>query len=407
MDVFDNVLSQIDEISETMDLTDKDKNILKTPNRVFEFKIPVKMDNGTLNYYQGYRVQYNDARGPTKGGIRFHPDVNLGEVKSLAFWMALKCAVVGIPYGGAKGGVVVNPKELSDDELQKLSRGYVQKMHQYVGPHKDIPAPDVYTNPQIMAWMLDEYEKIKGGHYPGFITGKPVPIGGSKGRNYATSQGGAFVLREFLKTKNWQPKETTVAIQGFGNVGSYLAKILEEWNYKIVALSDSSGAVFDEEGLSVTDALEYKEETGSLKGFAEQMTNEELLTMDVDILVPAALENQITKENADDIRANAILEMANGPTTPEADDILHEKEIPVVPDILANAGGVTVSYFEWVQNLQGYYWKEKEVIDRLKEIMVESFNDVYEIQQEMDVHMRLAADILAVRRILEAERLRS
>ncbi len=407
MDVFDNVLEQIDTISKIIKLEDKEIKILKTPKRVLDFDIKVKMDDGSKKQFKGYRVQYNDARGPTKGGIRYHPQVTLGEVKSLAFWMALKCGVVNLPFGGAKGGVTVNPKELSDKEIERLSRGFVQNVHEHIGPMKDIPAPDVYTNPQIMAWMMDEFEKIKGKKAPGVITGKPIELGGSQGRSYSTSMGGAYVLRELVKIREEDPKKIRVAIQGFGNAGMNIAKILDEWGYEIVAVSDSKGGVYDKNGLDVKQLIEIKSTKGTVTEYdAEKVSNEALLLLDVDVLVPAALENQITKKNASKIKANIVLELANGPTTPEADEILFDKGTVVVPDILANAGGVTVSYFEWVQNLYGYYWKEAEVLEKLEEIMINSFKEVYATTEKYNTHMRNAAYIKAIERILKAEKIR-
>ncbi len=405
MDVFDNVKSQLEKIKKIANLTDEEVELLLTPKKIIEKDFYVKLDKGERKF-KGYRVQYNNARGPTKGGIRYHPKVDLGEVKSLAFWMTLKCAVVDIPYGGAKGGVEVNPKELSEEELENLSRAFIRAIHQDIGPAKDIPAPDVYTNPQIMAWMLDEYEKIIGKHAPGVITGKPVELGGSKGRGFSTSQGGAFVLREYAKLKNMQPENTTVAVQGFGNAGSFMAKILSNWNYKVVAVSDSKGGVYDENGLDIDKVQEYKKQNRSVKGFAKDITNEELLELPLDVLVPAALENQITKDNAANIKAKVIVELANGPITPEADTILEKNNIAVIPDILANAGGVTVSYFEWVQNLYNYYWEEEEVIEKLEKIMIKSFTQVYETANENKTNLRNGAYILAIRRILAAEKLR-
>ncbi|MEK6916989.1 MAG: Glu/Leu/Phe/Val dehydrogenase, partial [Nanoarchaeota archaeon] len=373
MDVFDNVKKQLSNINKTMKLSDKEMKLLLTPNKVIQEELEVKMDSGEMKKFQAFRVQYNRARGPTKGGIRYHPNVSLGEVKSLAFWMAVKCAVVDIPYGGAKGGIIVNPKELSQKELERLSRAFIRAIYKDIGPMKDIPAPDVYTNSQIMAWMLDEYEKLTGENAPGVITGKPLELGGSKGRSFATSQGGAYVLREFAKIKGLQPEETTVAVQGFGNAGSFIAKILDEWGYKIVAVSDSKGGIYNKNGLNIKALEHHKEKTGSVKGFAVDISNKELLELDVDVLVPAALENQITSQNADKIKAKVILELANGPVTPEADELLAKKKIAVLPDVLANAGGVTVSYFEWVQNLYGYYWEEAEILEKLDDEMIFKF----------------------------------
>ncbi|MBS1266897.1 MAG: Glutamate dehydrogenase [Candidatus Woesearchaeota archaeon] len=405
--VFDNVLEQIDKISELMKLNDKEIKILSNPKKILEFDVNVKMDNGSKKEFKGYRVQYNNARGPTKGGIRFHPNVSLGEVKSLAFWMALKCAVVNIPYGGAKGGVIVNPKELSQKELERLSRGFVRNVSDHIGPMKDIPAPDVYTNAQIMSWMLDEFEKIKGKHAPGVITGKPIELGGSLARSYSTSMGGAYVLREIVKIREQEPADIKVAIQGFGNAGMNMAKILDNWGYKIVGVSDSKGGIYNKEGLDIAQVINIKSSKKTVTAYdAKKVSNDELLELDVDVLVPAALENQITKQNADNINAEIVLELANGPTTPDADKILFEKGVVVVPDILANAGGVTVSYFEWVQNLYGYYWKEAEVLEKLEEIMVNSFKEVYATQEKYNSNMRNAAYIKAIERILAAEKLR-
>ncbi len=407
MAVFDNVKKQLDKVQKTTKLNDNKIDYLQRPKRILEVNFPVKMDSGKIKYFTGYRVQFNDARGPTKGGIRFHPNVDLSEVKSLAFWMTLKTSVVNIPYGGGKGGVIVNPKELSDNELERLSRAFIRAIHDVVGPTKDVPAPDVYTNPQVMAWMLDEYEQIKKEHLPGLITGKPLELGGSEGRGFSTSQGGAYVLREYMKIIGKDPKQTTVAIQGFGNAGSFMAKILDKWGYKVVAVSDSKSALYDEEGIDISKLMKHKEETRKVKGFSgKEITNEELLELEVEVLIPAALENQITKENASNIRARLILELANGPVTPEADTILEKNDIVVIPDILANAGGVTVSYFEWVQNLYGYYWTEEEVLEKLEKIMVNSFKQVYDTSKKYKTSVRNGAYILAIHRILDAERLR-
>ncbi|MBN1502235.1 Glu/Leu/Phe/Val dehydrogenase [Candidatus Woesearchaeota archaeon] len=408
MSVFENVKENIDYVAKTMKLDEGEVELLKSPKRIVQVNFPVKMDNGRIRRFNGYRVQYNDARGPTKGGIRYHPKVDLGEVKSLAFWMALKCAVVGIPYGGAKGGIEVDPKGLSDRELESLSRAYVKSIHEIIGPTKDVPAPDVYTNPQIMAWMLDEYEKIRGEHSPGVITGKPIELGGSQGRGSATAQGGAFVLDEAARIQNLKPNKTSVVVQGFGNAGSYMAKIVSKMGYKITAVSDSKGGVLDEKGLDVGKVEKHKEKTGSVKDFvgAKNISNKELLELECDVLVPAALENQITKDNANKVEAEVIVELANGPTTPDADKILDKKGVMVVPDILANAGGVTVSYFEWVQNLYGYYWPAKEVHDKLEKIMRKAFGEVYSKSDEYKTNLRTGAWILAIEKIINAERAR-
>ena len=415
MAVFDNVKKQLEKVQKITKYNNKEMNLLSNPNKVIEKEFPVKMDSGETKKFKGYRVQFNNARGPTKGGIRFHPQVDLSEVKSLAFWMALKCAVVNIPYGGAKGGVEVNPKELSQKELERLSRAFIQAIHEHVGPMKDIPAPDVYTTPQIMAWMLDEFEKIKGHHAPGMITGKPIELGGSQGRGFSTSQGGAYTLRELLK--NSKPSNTTVAIQGFGNAGSYMAKILHKLGYKVIAVSDSKGGVHTKDSIDPDKAEDIKNSGGMLgcyclgtvcsleempkEGDCRFVSNEDLLELDVDILIPAALENQITKENAHKIKAKAIVELANGPTTPEADEILKEKGIVVVPDVLANAGGVTVSYFEWDQNVKGEHWTEEDVLQRLEKIMVDSFDEIWETKEKYNIDMRTAAFVKAIERVAE------
>ena len=406
MDVFSNVKKQIEKVNAIKKYNDSEMEVLLNPKKVLEVSIPVKLDSGKTKRFNGYRVQFNDARGPTKGGIRFHPQVDLSEVKSLAFWMALKCAVVDIPYGGGKGGVEINPKDYSETEIEKVARGFIRAIHENIGPAKDIPAPDVYTTPQIMAWMMDEFEKINGKHLPGVITGKPLELGGSEGRGTATSQGGAFCLREFAKLKGMEPENTTVAIQGFGNAGSFMAEILSGWGYKIVAVSDSKTAVYDANGIDAKRAIKQKNDTGSLLGLGKEITNAELLELEVDVLVPAALENQITAENAGNVKAKVVVELANGPVTPDADAILEKNNVVVIPDILANAGGVTVSYFEWVQNVYGYYWSSEEVAEKLEKIMVKSFNAVSTVSKEHDTSYRNAAYILAIDKILKAEKLR-
>jgi glutamate dehydrogenase/leucine dehydrogenase len=405
---FSNVQKQIDKIGRMLKLSESELDVLRKPARIFSFDFPVKMDTGKVKMFSGYRVQYNDAIGPTKGGIRYHPAVNLDEVKSLAFWMTLKCAVAGLPFGGAKGGVTVDAKALSKDELEALSRGYIKAIAYNVGQDKDIPAPDVYTDSQVMAWMLDEYESITGRHEPGMITGKPLELGGSKGRDYATAQGGAFVFRELARIMKLKPGSTTVAVQGFGNAGYNIARILHDWKYKIVALSDSRGGIYSERGLNPKEVLEHKQKTGSVVGFraAKRISNSEILELPVSVLVPAAMENQITSENANRIKAKLVLELANGPTTVEADEILRSKGIVVLPDILANAGGVTVSYFEWVQNRYGRYWDEAKVNKHLEEIMTRAFAEVYEIARRHKVDLRTASQMLAVEKILRAERAR-
>ena len=398
---------QLDKISEIKHLTKLELSILNQPKRMININLSLNMDDGSVRIFPSYRVQYNDARGPTKGGLRFHPNMNIAEVKELAFLMSLKCALLDIPFGGAKGGIKVNPRELSDHELQHLSREYVREYAQFIGPDKDIPAPDVNTNPKIMGWMLDEFEKIQGKKAPGVITGKPLSIGGSKGRFYSTSMGGYIILREYLKSIKKKEEETTVAIQGFGNVGSNLAKILGEKGYKIVAVSDSKGAVYDPKGIDVKKVLEEKKKGKNIQeiGLGKNISNEELLELGADVIVPSAVENVINEKNMKNIKSKIILEMANGPITPEADDYLEKQMATVLPDILANAGGVVVSYFEWVQNLANYYWSEEKVNKKLEKYMVNAFNSIEEIRKQDDCPTcyRKAAYVLAVTRILEAE----
>ncbi len=401
---FKSGLQQLAKAAELMDLNEGVHARLKLPKFEMQFGIPVKMDDGSVKVFQGYRVQYDNSRGPNKGGIRFHPKVNIAEVRALAFWMTFKCAVVGIPLGGGKGGVIVNPKELSEGELERLARGYMRKLAHNVGPHRDVPAPDVYTTPQIMAWMMDEYETIKGMHAPGMITGKPLSVGGSEGRGYSTAQGGVYVTLELAKKMKLK-KGAKVAIQGYGNAGAYMAKILHKKGYKIVAVSDSKGGIYNEKGLDPVKVEKYKMQNGSVVNCpesAKSLTNEQILKVECDILVPAALENVITKDNAGRIKAKAIVELANGPTTPEADAKLHKKGIVVVPDILANAGGVTVSYYEQVQNSYNHYWTEKEVLAKLEPTMVDSFNAVWRAMEKHECDMRTGAYIVATDRIAEA-----
>ncbi len=399
---------QLSKIAQVQKLTSHELFILNGPQRVFTVNFPVHMDNGSVRIFSGFRVQYNDARGPCKGGIRFHPSVNLQEVMELSFLMTLKCAVAGIPYGGGKGGVVVDPAKLSLPELERLSRGYIKAIARYIGPEIDIPAPDVNTTPQIMAWMVDEYEKIIGKKCPGVITGKPVELGGSLGRSYSTSLGGAFILREYFAQKKKDLKGATVAIQGFGNVGGNLATILHQWGAKVVAVSGSKGGIYDSKGLDVVKVNEHNEKTGAVTKFpgAKEVSNEDLLELGVDVLVPAALENQITTKNASKIKAPVILEMANGPVSPDADELLNKQKIDVIPDILANAGGVVVSYFEWVQNCSNHYWKEDRVNAELEEVMTTAFKSVWTTALEQKTHLRQAAYILAVNKVLKAEELR-
>jgi glutamate dehydrogenase len=412
-DAFKNAQRQLDDVSKIIDIDESTLEILKHPKKIVTVSIPVRMDSGKIEVFKGYRSQYNDALGPFKGGIRFHPDVNLSEVKALSAWMTWKCSVVGIPYGGGKGGIVVDVKKLSQGELERLSRGYVRALSDVIGPDKDIPAPDVNTDPQIMAWMMDEFSALKGRNVPGVVTGKPIEVGGTRGRKFSTSQGGVYIFEKMVEKLELDPKKIRIAVQGFGNVGYFVADILVALGYNVVAVSDSQGGIVLEEGkgtaLDVKDILKYKESTGSVVGYphTRKITNEELLELDVDVLMPAALESVITEENAERIKARLIVELANGPVTPEADKILENKGVTVVPDILANAGGVIVSYFEWVQNLQNYYWSEKENISRLKTIIEDAFDEVWNKKCcTANCSMRLAAYAIAVERVAKAEKLR-
>ena len=369
---FEKIKLFLEKIAPLVGVDENQLTIIATPNKILEAELEV---NGKK--YPAYRVQHNNSRGPYKGGIRYHPGVDLDEVQSLAFWMSLKTAVADVPLGGGKGGITVNPKELSNDELQELSRQWVRAFYKHIGPTKDIPAPDVYTTPQMMAWMMDEYETLIGEKAPGVITGKPLAVGGSLVRDIATALGGLYVLEEAVGKINLIEK--TVAIQGFGNAGMNAAKLLVEHGYKIVAVSDSKGGIYNASGLDIDSVIKTKSETKSVVNYAdaEKVSNEEILKLGVSVLVPSALENVITVENAAEIKAKIILELANGPTTPEADEILHQNGVLVLPDILANAGGVTVSYFEWVQNNTGLYWKADEVKERLKEKMVVAFDKIW------------------------------
>jgi len=400
---------QLDAVADKLELDKATHEFLREPMRTLIVSIPVKMDNGETKVFRGFRVQYNDARGPTKGGIRFHPEETIDTVKALAAWMTWKCAVVDIPYGGGKGGVICNPKEMSPGELERLSRGYIRAVSQIIGPEKDIPAPDVYTTPQIMAWMMDEFSKMREFNSPGVITGKPLEIGGSLGRGDATAKGTIHTIRDAAKHLGIDLKEATVAIQGYGNAGSYCHMLVEELDSKVVAISDSKGGIYGEDGIDCKCAMEHKSVKGCVIGAhaeAKEITNEELLELDVDILIPAALENVITKKNANNIKAKIIAEAANGPTTPEADDILYNKGIFVIPDFLCNAGGVTVSYFEWVQNVSGYHWTLDMVYERLDERMTQAFHDVLEVSEKEKVNMRVAAYMVAVKRVVNAMKLR-
>ncbi len=382
-------------------------DLLKEPVRMMTVRIPVRMDDGSIKIFTGYRAQHNDAVGPTKGGVRFHPNVTEKEVKALSIWMSLKAGIVDLPYGGGKGGILCDPREMSFRELEGLSRGYVRAISQIVGPNKDIPAPDVFTNSQIMAWMMDEYSRIDEFNNPGFITGKPLVLGGSHGRESATAKGVTICIEEAAKKKGINIEGARVVIQGFGNAGSFLAKFMYDAGAKVIGISDAQGALHDPEGLDVEYLLDRRDSFGTVTNlFKNTITNEELLELDCDILVPAAIENQITEENAHNIKASIVVEAANGPTTMEGTRILSERDILLVPDVLASAGGVTVSYFEWVQNNQGYYWSEEEVEEKLHKVMVKGFNTVYNTADTRRIDMRLAAYMVGVRKMAEAARFR-
>ncbi len=399
---------QLDKAAEIMKLDPGIHAVLREPMRELHVSIPVKMDDGTVKVFKGFRVQYNDARGPCKGGIRFHPEETIDTVRALAAWMTWKTAVVDIPLGGGKGGVICNPKEMSAGELERLSRGYIDQVGRILGPEKDIPAPDVYTNPQVMAWMADEYAKLRGHYVPGVITGKPLEIGGSAGRGDATARGAYYTIREAAKKLGMDLKGATFAVQGFGNAGQFIAKILGEAGARLIAVSDSKGGVINRDGLDPEKLIEHKMKNGTVVDFpgASSISNKELLELDVDILCPSALENQLTSENADRVKAKIIAELANGPTTPEADEIFYKKGIYVIPDFLCNAGGVTVSYFEVVQNIYNFYWDLETVHERLDKKMTKAFWDVDEAAEKYKVDQRTAAYIVAVDRVAKAMRLR-
>ncbi|SEN23945.1 glutamate dehydrogenase [Paenibacillus sp. OV219] len=381
--------------------------LLKEPMRLMTVRIPVRMDDGKTRVFVGFRAQHNDAVGPTKGGVRFHPDVDEIEVKALSIWMSIKCGIADLPYGGGKGGIICDPRKMSFRELERLSRGYVRAISQIVGPTKDIPAPDVMTNSQIMAWMMDEYSRIREFDSPGFITGKPLVLGGSLGRESATARGVAIMIDEAMAKKDIPLVGSRIVIQGFGNAGSYLAKFMHDAGAKVIGISDVNGALYNEQGLDIEDLMDRRDSFGTITNlFKNTISNDELLTLDCDVLVPAAIENQITADNADRIRAKIIVEAANGPTTLEATRTVTERGILLVPDVLASAGGVIVSYFEWVQNNQGYYWSEAEVDSKLRDMMIRGFNSVYDLHMLKKVDMRLAAYMVGVRKMAEAVRLR-
>ncbi|TCS93423.1 Glu/Leu/Phe/Val family dehydrogenase [Hazenella coriacea] len=407
MDVLVSTQKVIKKALEKLGYPDPVYELLKEPMRVLSVRIPVRMDDGSVQVFTGYRAQHNDAVGPTKGGVRFHPEVNELEVKALSIWMSLKAGIVDLPYGGGKGGIICDPRKMSFRELEGLSRGYVRAISQVVGPSKDIPAPDVFTNSQIMAWMMDEYSHIREFDSPGFITGKPLVLGGSRGRETATAKGVTLMIREAAKKRGIDLQGARVVIQGFGNAGSFLAKFMHDAGAKVIGISDAYGALHDPDGLDIEYLLDRRDSFGTVTTmFENTITNKELLELDCDILVPAAVQNQITAENAHNIKASILVEAANGPTTLEATQIINDRGILLVPDVLASAGGVTVSYFEWVQNNQGYYWSEEEVETKLEETMVRAFENVYETSQNRNVDMRLAAYMVGVRKMAEASRFR-
>lgn len=400
---FQNAIAQFNKVADLIDLDQAARERLSQPDRVVEVHFPVKMDDGFTRLFTGFRSQHNNALGPYKGGLRFSPEVTESEVKALSTWMSWKCAVADIPFGGGKGGVIVNTKELSHAELERLSRAFIVAIADVIGPYKDVPAPDMYTTPEIMAWMVDEYSQLVGEDSPAVITGKPVDQGGSAGRTQATGQGGVYVLSELAKKEKLRPAQTKIAVQGIGNVGYYFAKLASELGYQIVALSDSRGGVYNPDGLDVEAVYQHKQITGAVADIAgaKNISNQDLLLLDVDLVVPAAVENVITADNAFQIKAKYIIEMANGPVTPEADQILHERGIISVPDVLANAGGVTVSYFEWKQNVDHEAWSEERVLSELKPKLVKAFNEGWEAKQQYKTDLRTAVYAVAIKRIVE------
>lgn len=404
-DPFKNALEQLHKVVKLIKLEDWILEKLSRPERFVEVSFAVKMDDGSIKAFTGYRSQYNSALGPYKGGIRFSPDVNESEVKALSAWMTWKCAIAGIPYGGGKGGVIVDTKKLSESELERLSRAYIRAIYEIIGPEKDIPAPDMYTTPLVMAWMVDEYSKLVGKKTPAVITGKPLNKGGSQGRTEATGYGGGYILEELAKLKKLKPANTTIAVQGFGNVGYYFAEYAQSKGFKVVAISDSKGGIFNNKGIDVKKALGYKEKNDTLKGFGklDYISNKKLLELEADVLAPAAIENVITKENARRIKAKYIIELANGPTTPEADELLHKKKILSIPDVLANSGGVTVSYFEWVQNRKKEKWTKEKVLRKLKTIITKAFKESLTSMKKYKVDMRMGVYALAVGKVAESE----
>jgi len=405
---YDVAVAQFDEAADRLGLSQASRTILRSPKRELTVHFPVRMDNGDVRMFTGYRVQHNINRGPSKGGIRFSPSVSIDEVRALAMWMTWKCAVVNIPFGGAKGGVICDPKTLSLAEIERLTRRYTTEISDLLGPDSDIPAPDMNTNPQIMTWIMDTYSMHHGHAVPAVVTGKPLAVGGSEGRLEATARGVQIVAREAMRDLGMVPERCDVIVQGFGNVGSIAARLMSELGCRVVAISDIHGGVYNPDGIDIQRALLYSKEHGSLRGLPEtsMVTNKELLELPCDILIPAALENQLTHDNASKIKARLIVEAANGPTTPEAEQILLNRGVTIVPDILANAGGVTVSYFEWVQDLQHFFWTESEINRRLEETMTQSYQAVCQKANEQQTHLRLGAYLLAVSRVAEATKIR-
>ena len=408
MNVFEIVQEQIRQGCETLGAEEAVYEILKQPKRFLQVNIPVRMDDGSVKVFDGYRSQHTDVLGPAKGGLRFHPIVDADEVKALSMWMTFKCAVVGLPYGGGKGAVCCNPKEMSPGEIERLARGFIRAVGNFIGPEVDIPAPDVYTNPQIMAWMVDEYSVLQQRNSFGVMTGKPLNIGGSLGRNTATGRGCVYTVREAAERIGLDLNNSTTVLQGFGNVGSFAGQFMQEEGSTLIAVREIDGAAYNPDGLDVNKLMEYRAEHGTVKGFpgSKDLSNDELMNLPCDILIPAALENQLTSRNAGGVKAKIVAEAANGPTTPEADRILHDKGILVIPDILSSAGGVTVSYFEWVQNLQHFYWTEQEVDERLERIIVDAFDSIYSMSKEHKVSMRNAAYLVAIDRVAQAMKAR-
>ena len=407
---FDNFVAVMDKAAGVMVISEEDYLTFKYPERELKVALPVRMDDGSLKVFEGFRIQHSTLRGPAKGGVRYHQNVNVDEVRALSAWMTFKCAVAAIPYGGGKGGIVCRPREMSKGELERLTRTYIDKISAIISPNTDIPAPDVGTNAQTMDWMVDEYSKLKGESVYGIVTGKSIEIGGSKGRNEATGRGVCFVTLEMMKKYNMKPADCKIVIQGMGNVGSISAKLLAEEGAKIIAVSDVSCAIYNENGLDIAGIYKYLDSGKNLldgyTGDCKRITNAELLELPCDILIPAALENQITAENADRIKAKIVIEAANGPTSVEADEILNKKGVKVLPDILSNSGGVIVSYFEWVQNLQNFYWEEDDVNAKLKRQIVGAFNDVFDAREKYDCTFRVAAYIVALNRLVTAKKLR-